>query len=1358
MNRWIIERAGLLNFWYYDEEEFSFSDGRLLLRGSNGSGKSVTMQSFIPLLLDGNKSPERLDPFGSKARKLENYLLGEEDSGRDENTGYLYMEFKKPSPGNYLTIGMGFRAVRGKSIQSWGFSITDGRRIGSDFYLYKDMGDKIPLSKKELENRIGNGGRVVEGQGEYMKMVNDLLFGYDEIDEYDELIKLLVQLRTPKLSKDFKPTVVYEIMENSLHQLSEDDLRPMSEAIENMDNIKGRLEELKESKKAQEKIKTIYDKYNNFILLDKAKSYVNTNKELEDLENQKDECERKKENAEKQYKDAEGKVEDLRLQQKTAEAKKKELDKHDSINIKEKLEGLENKIKELNNEEKEKQAQLDKKKRYERELHSKIIKCEDDFEVYKDKIIEMLECMDDLSNDFSFDEQSFMKEELVKEIDKAYSFTYIKDRFKSHMENLDKGQRILYDYKRKNEEYDNALKELEKNKEERNIKAKRLDEAQLLLTETKSELVEKIYTWKNKNREFMISDDAIFKVSRIINNFDENSSYDDAVSTVRDEYNNFEGDINKNISGFEFSLDNLKEDQMQLKIEIDEWKSKKEPEPLRDYKIELNRKRLEKEGIPFIPLYRAVDFNGDISLKMKGRIEEALLDIGILDALIVPSKYKNRILEMDENMADKYLFPSPKFLTHNLSELLHAEKVESFGISIDDVDNVLKSILLDDDGDSTYVNEKGEYGIGILKGRAARVYEPKFIGVMARKRYKEEMIKTLINQYDKLQEEINKIQGNIRLETDRLERISNEFKAFPSNADLGTAINTLREANFVYNKCIEEVNKREVQERSIYEEFKLIQRDVYELTSKINLPPEIDIYKEAIESGNEYRENLYEIENKHSVLIRNNEELGSLMVSIEQTEEDIENINGDLSINQRKQREADALHESYVEQLKLSDYEEIKNEIDECIRLIAQIPNQIENEITRREKENASYNNLVKELLDLDKKLLQTRGLILIYKKTFEREYGLGYFTAVEKNMDLLKAAKAVIREIKFDDKVTRDDLISTLHAKFQENNQYLREYIIRIEGIFEEDIDEADPALLEAAARSKRLDIKGKIRGRDVDFYSLLEFIKEGIEENERLLKESDRQLFEDILVKNISKKIRARIYHSEQWVRKMNELMESMDTSSGLSFSLRWSSKKAETEEQLDTKELVELLKQEGSLMKESDLNKLSEHFRSKISEARRIMEDSGKSQSFHSIMKDILDYRKWFEFKLYFVKTGQNKKELTNNAFYQFSGGEKAMAMYVPLFSAVYARYEGARKDCPRIISLDEAFAGVDEKNIRDMFRLLSQLNLDFLINSQILWGDYDTVPSLSICELIRPDNADYVTVIRYHWNGIIKSLYS
>lgn len=72
--RWHINRIGFVNFWLYDDEVFSFADGKLLLRGQNGSGKSITTQSFIPFILDGDRTPSRLDPFGSNDRRMEYYF------------------------------------------------------------------------------------------------------------------------------------------------------------------------------------------------------------------------------------------------------------------------------------------------------------------------------------------------------------------------------------------------------------------------------------------------------------------------------------------------------------------------------------------------------------------------------------------------------------------------------------------------------------------------------------------------------------------------------------------------------------------------------------------------------------------------------------------------------------------------------------------------------------------------------------------------------------------------------------------------------------------------------------------------------------------------------------------------------------------------------------------------------------------------------------------------------------------------------------------------------------------------------------------------------------------------------------
>ncbi len=45
-DRWKINKIGLINYWWYDEEEFEFEDGRMLLRGTNGSRKECNNAKF----------------------------------------------------------------------------------------------------------------------------------------------------------------------------------------------------------------------------------------------------------------------------------------------------------------------------------------------------------------------------------------------------------------------------------------------------------------------------------------------------------------------------------------------------------------------------------------------------------------------------------------------------------------------------------------------------------------------------------------------------------------------------------------------------------------------------------------------------------------------------------------------------------------------------------------------------------------------------------------------------------------------------------------------------------------------------------------------------------------------------------------------------------------------------------------------------------------------------------------------------------------------------------------------------------------------------------------------------------------
>ena len=56
---------------------------------------------------------------------------------------------------------------------------------------------------------------------------------------------------------------------------------------------------------------------------------------------------------------------------------------------------------------------------------------------------------------------------------------------------------------------------------------------------------------------------------------------------------------------------------------------------------------------------------------------------------------------------------------------------------------------------------------------------------------------------------------------------------------------------------------------------------------------------------------------------------------------------------------------------------------------------------------------------------------------------------------------------------------------------------------------------------------------------------------------------------------------------------------------------------------------------------------------------------------------------------------------------------------------------------------------------MFKLVESLDLDYVLNSQVLWGTYDSVKSIAIYEL-RREGKDIVIPIRYTWNGKEKIL--
>ena len=351
---------------------------------------------------------------------------------------------------------------------------------------------------------------------------------------------------------------------------------------------------------------------------------------------------------------------------------------------------------------------------------------------------------------------------------------------------------------------------------------------------------------------------------------------------------------------------------------------------------------------------------------------------------------------------------------------------------------------------------------------------------------------------------------------------------------------------------------------------------------------------------------------------------------------------------------------------------------------------------------------------------------------------------------DCAKEAVGIIRES--DKNREPSDMLQSLYQVYQRHNGSLTNYGTALEECFGA-VEEIQGTGENAAnVIRKRVRVVSVWNGKKVyldEFYGIL---KSSIDETELLIQKKDRELFEDILSKTISQQLTDRIAESRKWVSDMSQLMKDMDTSMGLSFSLDWKPRKAENDTELDTVELEQILLRDRALLTMEDIEKVAGHFRSKIRTEKLRLEEDGGVINYMELVRDALDYRRWFEFQMYFRRGEELRKPLTNAAFNRFSGGEKAMAMYVPLFAAVNAQYQKAEnKDHPRMIALDEAFAGVDDKNISSMFELVHKLDFDYIMNSQALWGCFETVKGLRIAELFRPQNSQTVSVIRYTWNG-------
>lgn len=1338
-----VTRIGLLNFWYFDDEEFNFFDGKLLLRGENGSGKSVTMQSFIPLILDGNKMPTRLDPFGTKEKKIEDYLLGPSDGEqKDDAIGYLYMETYNEERDKYITIGMGLHARKGRPTDFWGFAIKDGKRIGIDFQLYKSYSNKVLMTKKELKANIGIDNVFVETAKEYKNLVNNLLFGFNDLDSYDEFINVLLQLRSSKLSKDYNPTKLMSILSSVLQPLTDDDIRPLSEAIEDTNKTKEKIDTLNNNLKDLSNLSKAYQNYNEINLYNKAKSVLDYQSIVENTEK---EIENRRQNIVKtntRLKEIEENINLLEQELVEVTTKLSSIDNKELKDHTEKLEELKIEItkteNQVNNIKQKLERSLDRERKY-----------QNDIDEINNKIYRKEKEITNLSEDIiSLSDEIKIPDINIGINNKEINFEYLEDRVSKYKNKLnqikiklEEKENLEVSLSKLEEENEVIKKELEQKETEKRTNIKRLEEE---IDNFKDE----INTLDKQSKIVKLEEDRKRKIFDLINDYSV-ENYIKAKEEYQKEVKYYETRTIAEKSNIENKIES---ENSELNILNDELKRLKETNELEYSEEELTKESemlLKEKNIPFTTLYKVIEFKNDIREEEKNKLEELLISMNILNAKIVPSKYLKEIKNIKSIFLKK---GTPK--KNNI--LLYFDIIDNDIISKDEIEDILSSISIDKD-DNFHINSNN-YELDFLIGYPSNKYKSKYIGITKRQEEHQHQIIAKEKEIEEKEKIINNYQNILTRLKDKLNNILEVSLMFPSNK-------SLEEININITKIITAIDIIFERSKKISEEANRINNDIKvkieeinKIKENINIPLNLTNYKNALILVEELSKDIITLKNNIETKNTYVEQKDGNEISLESVREEIEYQNEELSEKNKSLGELSSKKKAIDEVLSNPDYKKQIEELKKLTERTKKIPE--ENNSLREEKgklENAKE-FLDDSLINEEDILIKEKIKLELRQNILEKEYSLNY---VYQNEEL--NTNKIISDLKSRENSDISRAFENYIMAFNNYKQNLLDYRLTTKEIFtnneelirkyqEQGLEEKD--IVEILNTMSRQDLETTYQGRKLNIYELTECLKAAVEESENYINTQERHLFEDILLKTVGNKIRDRIESSKEWVKKMNEIMRETQIDSNLSFELEWKSKSAFTEEELDTKELVRLFKIDAGQLLEKDSEKLITHFRSQIKKELEFNEKVNDSYS--NIIFKVLDYRNWFEFKLYYKRKSGEKKELTNKVFSILSGGERAKSMYVPLFAAVYAKLLNARTSSLRLIALDEAFAGVDNANIREMFNILSELNLDYILTSQSLWGDYDTVKELSICELIKDEIHKAVGVRHYRWNGHSKEI--
>lgn len=1313
--RWHPTRAGIINIWRYHGETFEFHQGRLLLRGPNGTGKSKALELLLPYLFDANLRPHRLSTFGSGDRTMHWNLMGEGSQG-STRVGYVWLEFGRVVEGEerWFSCGARLQATENtKNVTPAYFTTTQRIGLPGGLALVNDAGR--PLVRADLATAIGDAGDVHPSPGEYRRAIRQTLFPGVNEQRYDALISALLQLRTPKLSERLDPAVLSTLLSKALPPLDRTDIAEIAEGFERLDRQREQLADLDNEVAAAETLAARQRTYAQRVLRAAAANLITATSTMTELTRAARESRDKLEEANRDLEQVTARDMELAAEATTTEARIQAIVDLPAYQEGRRLDQLRREVVKA----RERAGQASRHATKLREQANEDVAAAQDAAEVADRAAR-LAAQSATEARLAADRAGMptVYGEIDATEDLKTSRRLLRAAVDSRSGQIRTVRQAIGEHAQAVKGRETAEAELEDAREELAAAAALVDVARREHEQALADLGNELVRWARACRQLAVPEPELM-ADLAADRAAVDAIVTGVVTTLRERFAGAETTLRRDRAVLLDERRGYGGERERLERKVD----RVPPAP--------HTRGGSRAGLAGAPLWRVLDFRAGVPEETQAAVEAGLEAAGLLDAWVLPD---GGVTTHDSDTFAEALLavPAPG---RSLGEILDVEP--SSPVVADRVRRLLAGIAFGDTAPDhqAAVGADGSWRLASTHGRWHKT-ESAYIGASARERARQRRIAELVELIADLDRRVEEVEEELRNVARQRRELDDDLDQRPEYTTLDEAQRKQAEVEQRHAARADVVARAEkalgLAEKAVTEALRALTRAGSEHglpTSEAGLSA-VDASVQAFRAtGDDWLDNRQDAATATAAA----RDAAARAAATDGTATDAE----DVAVARRGEAEAAEATLTEVEKSVGVEFRKLADDLSALRGRLKEIGDQRE----RLRGEDIRLSRLIGTLgerheNDESKKEGATR--VRDGHEDRFRELAMGSLP-VDARLDLGS----------MDSKRSTLDAARRLAEKLGRVPHEVRN-VRDAEANLANAVHDAQQTLAGRVDLSLEPDEDVRVFTATVDGVrhgaaALLDLLRAERERTAEQITAGERELFDKTLTGDTRRHLAERIRAANELVDTMNARLTRVRTASKVRVSLVW---QVDPKLPTGTKEARNLLLRDPARLAESEREALHRFFRERVDEARAEETAAGWEQQ----LLQVLDYTAWHQFVVKVDRgRGDGWQPVTRRLHGALSGGEKAIVLHLPLFAAAAAHYE-ATPAAPRLILLDEVFVGVDSTNRGQLLELLVGFDLDMVLTSDHEWCDYQELDGIAIHQLLTGDDGDdAVTTARFTWNG-------